>query len=536
MSAVIDLVLLADQPVDWAHGAVVALAGAGPAPLAAALTAHLRTHQPAAVLLWDPTLGPPPAAVPALLDQPDDVWHAGLALGTGGQPAALDLVAPTWMLNADPPADRPATSWRVDLRACLVRTEVLTTIGGVDPAFSGLTGAGLEAGHRWIAHGARCRHEPALLDGATRRPAAPPVTTDDQVRFVARRFGPTWATYVALRTRHRRTGLATLARIRGETAVPAGDLVPPPAPPAPDGGPTVSVVVPTVDRYPWLAPLLDQLAVQTRPPLEVLVVDQTPPDRREPVTAGDPDRVRVLTMDVAGQCRSRNRALAAARGELVLFLDDDDEIPPDLIERLVDRWAQLGVDAVSGVAPEPGEGDLDAAFRRFRPSDVFPTNNTLLRAEALAHSGLFDLAFDRGERADHDLGVRLYLAGCRLVLDPTIRVVHHHAPRGGLRTHAARVATYRASRSSLLARHTLAPTEVYLWRRHHRPDQVREALVLRVLGTFSRRGRLADRLARALVQVVLLPDTLRQVRDADAAARALLADHPTIPVWDPPAP
>jgi glycosyltransferase involved in cell wall biosynthesis len=178
---------------------------------------------------------------------------------------------------------------------------------------------------------------------------------------------------------------------------------------------------------------------------------------------------------VAGQCTARNLALTACTGDLVLFLDDDDELPDDLIARHLARLEQTGADSNCGIAVEPGEVDLDPAFRRLRQSDVFPTNNSLLRVEALRTSGLFDLAYDRGERADHDLGMRLYLGGCRLVLDPAAEVLHHHAPRGGLRSHAARVATYRASRHSLTARHTLAPTELYLWHRYYRPDQVQEA-------------------------------------------------------------
>jgi glycosyltransferase involved in cell wall biosynthesis len=241
----------------------------------------------------------------------------------------------------------------------------------------------------------------------------------------------------------------------------------------------------------------------------------------------------VLVSEVPGQCTARNLALTEATGDLVLFLDDDDEVPTDLLARHLDRLAQTGADATCGIALEPGETDPDPAFRQFRQSDVFPTNNTLLRRAALARSGLFDLAFDRGERADHDLGMRLYLAGCRLVLDPRTEVLHHHAPRGGLRSHAARVSTYRGSRNAMVARHALAPTELYLWRRYYRPDQVREAVRLRLLGTFSRRGHPVQRLLRLMVQIALLPSTRQQLATAAARADELEAHHPSIPAFVP---
>lgn len=537
MTTGIDLVVLGPDPGGaWASGAVLSVPGSTPADLGRAIASHLAEQRPDAVLFWDGRLGRPPANTEAFLDQPDDVWHAGLALGTGGQPSAIDLVAPTWMLNADVAPDRAGTSWRVTLAACLVRTEVLHTLGPLDAAFSSLTAAGLELGHRWISGGALCRHDPALLDGTDARPALDPIGAEDQQRFLHRRFGTRWAAYGTLRSRHRLTGLARLRRIRREPAPATAPLTRPlPDRPSPEGR-RVSVIIPTVDRYPWLTTVLGQLAAQTVVPDEVLVVDQTPADRRVDIAASAPPDLplRVLVSEVAGQCTARNLALDQAHGDLLLFLDDDDEIPPGLLAHHLARIDQIRPDANCGIALEPGETDLDPAFRRFRASDVFPTNNTLLRRDALADSGLFDLAYDRGERADHDLGMRLHLAGRRLVLDPSAEVLHHRAPRGGLRTHDARVATYHGSRSSTTARQRLAPTELYLWRRYYRPDQVHEAIRLRLLGTFSRRGGPLHRGLRVLAQLALLADSRAQIKQAVREADRLAETHPTIPQVAPP--
>ena len=75
------------------------------------------------------------------------------------------------------------------------------------------------------------------------------------------------------------------------------------------------------------------------------------------------------------------------------FIDDDDDIPPTL---LADHMARLGpgVDASSGAVDDATAGPPPVGFRHRRVSDVFPTNNTLLRRSALERSGLFDLAFD----------------------------------------------------------------------------------------------------------------------------------------------
>ena len=118
---------------DWPLGAVL---GGEPTPRTVhdLVRQHLATSPADAWLFWDSGLGvPDPARVQKVLGLPGHLWHAGLRLGTGGRPGLFDFTAPTWMLNRDPSPDIEATSWRLSLRACLVRTSVLRRIGGVWP-------------------------------------------------------------------------------------------------------------------------------------------------------------------------------------------------------------------------------------------------------------------------------------------------------------------------------------------------------------------------------------------------------------------
>ncbi len=190
-------------------------------------------------------------------------------------------------------------------------------------------------------------------------------------------------------------------------------------------------------------------------------------------------------------------------------------------------------DASFGGAHETGAGPLPPEFGLLRDSGVFPTNNSLLRLKSLHDSGLFDLAYEKGERADHDLGMRLYLSGAKLLLNPAAAVVHLRAPRGGLRQHKARVITRSSSRGSVWQRQFLAPTEAYLWSRYFGPERAREATLIRTVGTLRGRGGKARRLARSMAMFMLLPDTWRQNKARLAAGRAMLDDFPAIPVYDP---
>src|SRR5690606_20606210 len=140
------------------------------------------------------------------------------------------------------------------------------------------------------------------------------------------------------------------------------------------------------------------------------------------------------------------------------------------------------------------------------------------------------LAYNRGQRADGDLGMRIYLSGALMVLDPEISVFHHHAPRGGLRAHKARVITYASSRHKLTHRHLLSVSEIYLMRRYFTDRQVREALWVRAVGTLSGRGPRWKRLAKAGLGLVMLPDTLRQFMARYRQATEMLVAYPQIPV------
>jgi GT2 family glycosyltransferase len=540
----VDLFWLGDAPSpSWPLGRVVR-SGARVADLHAVIERERAGDSGAAWLFWGARLGTPdPDRIRKALDRPGDVWHAGLRLGMKALPGSIDYVEPTWMLNCDPDPGIEATSWRLSLEACLLRSEVARRLGGIRPEFATLSAAALELGHRWVARGALLRHVPWLLPRPAAALEAP--TPLDEMRFIRFRFGRFWLRWSLLRAvLNRELGAGEARRMFRllERETPGAAPEPLRSPSWSSSGrrspdPPVTVLIPTVDRYPYLEKLLEQLSSQTTKPLEVLIVDQTPADRRR---TDLPERfpglpLRVFHLDRAGQCSSRNLGLEASRGDLVLFLDDDDEVPPDLIEHHLEGLHQFGGEVSSGVAEEDGAGPLPEAFRLIRSSDVFPTNNSLIVKDVLQRSGLFDLAYDRGARADGDLGMRLYLAGALMVLNPGISVVHHHAPSGGLRVHKARVITYASSRKRLTHRHLPATTEIYLSRRYFTPRQVREQLWLSAVGTFSARGGRGKKLAKAAMSLILLPHSLWKIRSRSRLAADMLTRFPQIPPLTSPA-
>ncbi|MEP7085340.1 MAG: glycosyltransferase, partial [Betaproteobacteria bacterium] len=102
--------------------------------------------------------------------------------------------------------------------------------------------------------------------------------------------------------------------------------------------PLVSILIRTCDRPAWLRQALHSVAAQTYRPLEVVVVEDGPPDSRAIVEelADQLDVRYQSTGDKGGRVQAGNLALQLARGHYLNFLDDDDLLFADHVEVLVD--------------------------------------------------------------------------------------------------------------------------------------------------------------------------------------------------------
>jgi glycosyltransferase involved in cell wall biosynthesis len=124
--------------------------------------------------------------------------------------------------------------------------------------------------------------------------------------------------------------------------------------------PRVSVVVRSYNRYPALAELLAALRAQRDADFEVVVVDQTTHASAEArarvaAIAASP-RMRMLAFPPLGGPRARNEGARAARGDIVLFMDDDDlPIGDGWIAAHVANYADPLCMAVNGRAVVAGD-------------------------------------------------------------------------------------------------------------------------------------------------------------------------------------
>jgi glycosyltransferase involved in cell wall biosynthesis len=149
------------------------------------------------------------------------------------------------------------------------------------------------------------------------------------------------------------------------------------------------------------------------------------------------DRVRVLYNDRdRGIAYSFNRAAAAAEGELLCVLGDDDRWHPEEVAKqvaLIDSLpAAYGVVYTGGVMV--ADGLVTKRYRPRRRGDIYPEilvefglhphSGHMIRRAAFEAVGGFDTDFPRG--VDWDLAIRLAREyGFECVDEPLVRRVYH---------------------------------------------------------------------------------------------------------------
>jgi hypothetical protein len=201
--------------------------------------------------------------------------------------------------------------------------------------------------------------------------------------------------------------------------------------------PTVSVVIPCFDQARFLPAAVASVQAQGYAPIECLVVDDGSTDGTAAVASQL--GVAILRQRNAGVSAARNAGLAATRGELVVFLDADDELLPaaigDEVEALrahPDAVAVVGrcqpIDAEGrAVACQYPDVDPDDLYREWLPRNfVWTPGAAMFVRTALEAVGGFPV--DRGPAADY--AVYLRLARTRKIVflpQPLVRYRQHAA-------------------------------------------------------------------------------------------------------------
>lgn len=217
----------------------------------------------------------------------------------------------------------------------------------------------------------------------------------------------------------------------------------------------LSVVIPTWNGAGHLRACLTALAAQTRPPDEVIVVDNGSTDGTAALLRAEFPTARLLAnRRNEGFARATNQGILAARGEVVVALNNDTVPAPAALAALAaalladDRLGACAATQVFAARPDRINAaglligrDLTAVEVGLgRPVTALPAapwpvfgasgGAAAYRRAALDDAGLFDERFF-AYLEDVDLAWRLRLRGWRAAAAPAARVAHAYSATAG---------------------------------------------------------------------------------------------------------
>jgi glycosyltransferase involved in cell wall biosynthesis len=210
--------------------------------------------------------------------------------------------------------------------------------------------------------------------------------------------------------------------------------------------PDISVIIPTHNRSQALWRTITSLALQEYPAtrFEVIVVADACSDNTLSMLSemSTPFSLTALEQSGGGAAIARNFGAAHAKGKLLLFLDDDIETTPALLEAHARAHQLKPLQVVMGYLPPKFEGRLDF-FRiglrcwweeqffemscpghRFTYRDLL-SGNFSLEAELFRSLGGFDSSFRC--REDYELGYRLIKSHAQFAYAPEAKGFHYDA-------------------------------------------------------------------------------------------------------------
>jgi GT2 family glycosyltransferase len=212
----------------------------------------------------------------------------------------------------------------------------------------------------------------------------------------------------------------------------------------------LTIIIATYNRKDILQKALDAYRSQSvqEEILEMLVVDDGSTDGTDSMVAqsneGSPIPIRYFRQDHRGAAAARNLAIREARGDLLLFTDDD-VVPSHTLVEEHSKWHRQNPDpcvAILGfipwdpeVHPTPfmnwliSEGPVlnlrECSKRKELGFGFFCTGNLSLKAEFLRKNGTFDEDFRTFGYEDLELGYRLTRRGLRILYNPDAVGYHY---------------------------------------------------------------------------------------------------------------
>jgi glycosyltransferase involved in cell wall biosynthesis len=192
----------------------------------------------------------------------------------------------------------------------------------------------------------------------------------------------------------------------------------------------VSCVIPAYNAERYVDRALTSVLEQSRPPDEIIVVDDGSTDGTAARLEAYGSRLRVVHQENSGPAAARNRGIEMAAGELICFQDADDEWHREKLAKqlgLFDARPELGVciTRLRNVWSQHLDAERRAlgahVYANDPPGYVFQTS--LIRRDVFARAGMLDETLRRAE--DIEWFARARDGGIELAVIPEVLVYRY---------------------------------------------------------------------------------------------------------------
>ena len=211
--------------------------------------------------------------------------------------------------------------------------------------------------------------------------------------------------------------------------------------------PLVSVILPVYNGSGCLRDAVESVLAQTYQPVELIAVNDGSTDDSADILAAYGSRLVLINQANGGVARARNAGLAAARGEFVAFLDQDDWWLPEKVAKQVELFlsdaglglVHTGIDQFDDRCNRYGATVYDTGGSRSLLGNCFDrlllgngvfNSSVMIRKSVLAKAGMFDVTLGGNTVQDFDLWLRIARHFRFGYLSEKLAVLRLHAGQG----------------------------------------------------------------------------------------------------------
>lgn len=377
-----------------------------------------------------------------------DLWHSSLDQGyKNAFPEVINQTPTFWYINDFENLDF-CVNWRINPHHFAVRKSVWEFVGSFQSDYKSQHMMALDYGYNGLCYnGIIPLYFKGLFPEISQKIEIP---LEDKYGFFIKNFKIDHACYMFYRRGFwKPSHWMAFVKAKRKFSMKTGDTLFPPRKLDPvKGTPTVSYIIPTMLRQDFTLNLLDDLKHQTYLPTEVIVVDATPPEKRDTSLyqpENYPFRVIFKWQETKGSCRARNEAIDLCTGDYIVFGDDDIRIPPDFIEnhiRLLQTYDAVACNGLDIRADNQYQDlkDLESKLKKIESgrwrvgvTNSFSNANSCVRRDVVTQLVGNDVNYDGGYGEDSDFGISISKLGAAVLYNPFAVNLHLKPPTGGYR-------------------------------------------------------------------------------------------------------